>query len=361
MNDEVMDALLIYCLDELEAGVPVAEILARFPEQAAVIRPLLETAVSLEQVVPEPPPKAQAASQDLFLSHARAMKKARGSRRAGVVWWRRLAFSLGLLLVAFLGLTVLGSGTAAALPGSVLYPVKRTMEEWRLNLAQDPTARAQLWQQYEAERQREINALLAAGGEARVECWGTLTAMRAETWQMCDLTVQITEETMIEGQPMLGATVHVEGVTGGGLFVATRVEIDTSGVTPAPSPTLTPVPSPTTTPTATPTIPPTFTAVPTLEPPTPTSTNTETPTVAPTVSETPEPDDDDDEGTETPEPDDDDDEGTETPEPDDDDDDDDDDGTETPEPDDDDDDDNSGSGSSNSGSGSSNSGSGGGD
>lgn len=380
MNDEVLDALLIYCLDELEAGVPVAEILARYPEQADVIRPLLETAVSLEQMVPEPPSGAQMAAQDLFLAQARAMKKAQGGQRAGVIWWRRLAMSLALLLVVCVGLLALSSGTASALPGSALYPVKRTAEELRLSLYRDPTAKARLWEQYEAERQQEINILLATGGDARVECWGTLTAMTEDVWQMCNLTVHITERTVLEGEPMIGAAVHVEGVTGSGMFVATRVEIDTTGVTP----TVTPTPTPSASPTAVPTIPPTFTAVPTLDPPTPTVTETAEPDEDDNGTETPEPDDDD--GTETPEPDDDD--GTETPEPDDDDGTEtpepDDDGTETPEPDDDDDDpetpepeeptrtpepeeptrtpkpddDNSGSGSGNSGSGSGNSGSG---
>ncbi len=333
MNDEVKEALFIYCLDELEAGVPAAEILARYPEHADEIRPLLEMATQLAAFTPEPPPRAQAQAQDLFLAHARAMKQAGRRPRMSVGSWRRLALALGAAVLLFVAFLVASEETASALPGSAFYPVKRAAEDLQLRLTRNDEIKERLTQQFADKRVREINNLLAINGEAEVECHGRISEIGAEIWTICGLPVVVNEETLIEGAPFVGGEVIVQGVTRDGRFIAIRIFMVPGQVMP-------------------------FIATPLPSSPTPTLKDSPTPLlpVTPRPSPDPEPEETE-EPEETREP-----EKTEEPEESEEPEEEDDDKTRTPEPDD--DDDNSGPGGgddNNSGSGSGNSGSGGGD
>jgi len=302
MNDDVLDALLMYCLDELEAGVPATEILARYPDQAEVIRPLLEMAARLNQLAPEPPQKAQANSKAVFLAHARVMKKAYRQPRLGNAGWRRLVFALGAIVLLFVVFLAVSDQTASALPGSALYPVKRAAEDLRLSLTENQQSKDNLRAQYDAERVDEINTLITIGREAQVECHGTIDKMGPDTWVLCGLIAVVNDQTIIMGNPFMGAAVHVTGIVADGRFTVIRINVLSENEENEATPLL-PTATPTNTPTATNTpLPPTptDTAVPDENTPTPSFTPTHTVTPTPTEeieeTETPELED------ETPEP-----------------------------------------------------------
>ena len=99
MNENGTETLLIYCLDELETGVPEAELLARYPDQAGEIRPILSLASQLAALPLDPDPEAQAAAQELFLAQGKAIRQTSKRARSGIVWWRRLAVGLAALVL----------------------------------------------------------------------------------------------------------------------------------------------------------------------------------------------------------------------------------------------------------------------
>jgi hypothetical protein len=138
MNGD-MEKNLIACLDGLEQGDAIETLLASYAQDAAGLRPFLETAVQLPQLASLPTVAAQRQSQAAFLAEAAAL---RSPQSAPMLFWfplRRLLMPLASLAVILLllGFTLVAM-SAAALPGDGLYPVKLSLEEFRLQRASDP-------------------------------------------------------------------------------------------------------------------------------------------------------------------------------------------------------------------------------
>ena len=123
------------CLTQLASGASsLDEILARHPEDAAQLKPLLQTAMRFESaqtIIPSPVFKARARGQLTNYMKAHSRRK---SWRMMPIW--RVAFSAAVFMIA-----LLLTGTAfaqSALPGQVLYAWKLSSENiWRA-LAPNP-------------------------------------------------------------------------------------------------------------------------------------------------------------------------------------------------------------------------------
>ncbi|MCB8981001.1 MAG: hypothetical protein H6657_26650 [Ardenticatenaceae bacterium] len=280
MND-VPETVLQECLDYMEQGESVDQIIARFPETGASLRPFLETAVQLAALAPQPSLAAKQKSQKAFLAHAESLKvtPVRPS-----TWYRlRQALlplaSLALVLILFSVAAV--SVSASAIPGDALYRVKRLVENVRLNRTENPTAAAELLDAFGQERIREVQTLLRTGRSAEVSFDGMVEAIQPNEWIVADIRVTLDENTVLSSPMQMGDLVRVNGRTNNSILTATSIELlSSSSATPEPTPI----------PTAVPTSEPTATATlePTLEP-------TEKPTVVPTavptatLTNTPEP------------------------------------------------------------------------
>ncbi len=73
----LQESILVDCLDRLEAGATVAEILAKYPDQREELTPFLTTAVALSASIP-PPAAAQTEARQRFLAEAAALRRQRG-------------------------------------------------------------------------------------------------------------------------------------------------------------------------------------------------------------------------------------------------------------------------------------------
>ncbi len=381
--DTSLETILNDCIDALAAGEPVDQILARYPQEAATLRPLLLTAASLFDLSANPAPEARTASRRAFLQQAAASR----SRPA---FWQRFALIAASILVF---LVFAGGGLVwaanASLPGDPLYGIKRSVERVQLTLSGNSE---QLEIRFAERRRSEVMALIQRRREAEVEFSGVLKEVTPNRWSVGDIPVIIDSVTQIRGQPLPGANVVVFGYTTASAHAvqATVIIIERNGnsngndsrnepqaepaatqtAMPSPAATSTARPSPLATATSLPTLTPTNNPTATLAPP-----PTATPTLPsrPTIDPSPRPRDDDDRrdrtATPSPKPNDDDDNRrdetvTPSPKPDDDDNRRDETVTPSPKPDDDDDrrdetttpspkpdDDNSGRGSDNSGGG----------
>ncbi len=283
-----LEPILIECLDALENGEKLDLILQRYPEYADELRPYLETAVQLQQLPIQPTLAAQRASKQTFLTQAAEMKAA-----PVVPFWKnwaqglRLATALALFLVLFLaGFTYTA---ATAVPGDLLYDSKLFIENARLQVAA-PLQKIELVEQFNQERIAEINQLLAAGREEEVTFTGFITTVVDDnTLIIADLTVLLSEESIVEGNVAVGYFSEVNGRTQNNAVHATHIIIASppaEETPPEPEPTYTPTPQFTATPTQTHTNTPTVTLTAT---PTTTSTPTPTVTATPTTSLTPVP------------------------------------------------------------------------
>jgi hypothetical protein len=133
MNND-LETILDICLNQIEEGqVSVDECLARYPEHAAQLQPLLMAATRLaraREVVPSPSYRMRARSQlNVY------MQQHPQHKRVSPVFWR-VAISFATVMMLFLA-----SGTAfaqQAVPGDTLYTWKLTSEHvWRLTSGDD--------------------------------------------------------------------------------------------------------------------------------------------------------------------------------------------------------------------------------
>lgn len=344
-----LERALDECLSQLNTGeFSLEEVLARYPEYEAELRPLLLTALALRQVPPVvPSPAAKAAGQKRLL--AAVAKKRREKVRPGVL--RRLEQGAAILVqpllrpqrpslrlaqaiaILLLIVSLISAGTlraaAGSLPDSPLYPLKLTAERVQLALTTTPAGRAKLHMSYSERRLQEARALWEAGkgvSEAMLQAMKSEheSALRAigqateqERFSLLnefDLLIARQQTILKEIKPALPpsdqeAVEKALEASGEHQRVATEAmahpELLLKPSPPRPTDTAT-VPPPTfaaivvpPTPTA---VPPTFTPVPTPVPPTATPLPTPTPpptptpqavvvfqpTVEPTATETPQ-------------------------------------------------------------------------
>ncbi len=287
--DAQLEVKLIECLDALAQGESIERILARYPQDAAQLRPLLETANGLPALRLEPSEAAKMQSRQKFMAQADLLRRTTARKTLGFL----PRFATGFIAAALVA-AVLSTGAVAAsgsaLPGDPLYGLKRTVEDVRLQTAASPTQRQVLQHEFEQRRVDEANELLNAGRESEVEFTGTIEVMQPNAWIVSSLVVQLDANTQIFGTPQINRVAEVRGATSPQGLRATSISIESAGeseLTPTPEATETPQPTETPEPTET-----TAPATPTTPQPTktsrpPTATPRPTATVQPTS--TPQP------------------------------------------------------------------------
>lgn len=277
----VQEQILFDCLAQFEAGVPVEELVAKYPQAAAEIKKFLATAVYLQSLNLQPSLAAKKQSQKQFLQTAAHL---RAKRRKAWFSWGNLQRTL-LPLASLAMVTVLVGVTflfasASALPGDLLYSPKRWVEALQLEQAGDDTAVFNLQTQLNQERIREIKAILRTNQPADVSFEGRINTMQGSSWVIAGIPVHQNEQTLVEGNAAVGALVRVNGRTQNGHLYASRIIVlQEVPATTAPSPSPTAWPTATSTATSSPTAAPTATTTATA---TAGATTTSTPTADPT-------------------------------------------------------------------------------
>jgi hypothetical protein len=222
----VSEETLAHCLDLLAEGDTIEQILERYPEQQAALRPFLKTAVQLSTLATHPTVAAKERSSQAMLRTAAGMRSAGRPRPSIAFIVRRLltpvaSFALLLFLVGGLALIV----SASSLPGDGLYGAKRLVETIRLSPLASPETRASLLESFNEERIREVKALLRAGRDAEVEYEGTIGEVAAGYLMVASIRVEIGDETKIDGSPQVGALAQVRGRTRSGTLTATTIVV----------------------------------------------------------------------------------------------------------------------------------------
>ncbi|OGO41702.1 MAG: hypothetical protein A2W36_02460, partial [Chloroflexi bacterium RBG_16_58_14] len=168
-----MEEVLADSLLALEQGEGLEAVLARYPEQAGELKPLLEMAawMGAARAAVEPRPGYVRASRARLIERigqAQAVQP--------LSWWERLSgmfvgrrYATQLAVVALmLACLVLGSSGIAyasqgALPGDRLYPVKLGLEQVELLVNLDPVEEVRLHLHFSQNRLDEIEHLVAQG------------------------------------------------------------------------------------------------------------------------------------------------------------------------------------------------------
>lgn len=160
MNRKFED-ILEECIDAVVNNrQSVEDCLARYPQQAPELEPLIRLAVAVREASRlEAPAHLRDRLQRLLLTEEASPKTQRRWFRLGVPRWATAAAAV-LLVAIVAGGTLTTS--ASSLPGDALYPVKTAAEGVRLTLARDPDAVADLHLEFAQRRLEETRALAEA-------------------------------------------------------------------------------------------------------------------------------------------------------------------------------------------------------
>lgn len=210
--NKIFDALEI-CLQELENGMDMETVLARFPDLAGELRPILQTSLKARTrgaSAAEPSADAIRRGRARLMQRATEMRESRVAPRKRVIpAFQRLALSFTVAALLLLSGTGLLNVSASALPGENLYPVKRTWEGVRLLLIFNEEARNLLKYQFENERLYEVNELLAEGRHETIQFAGVFMQVNGVTY-VSGVRVILSADTQL---PANGAAVILTGRT----------------------------------------------------------------------------------------------------------------------------------------------------
>lgn len=153
------------CIELLRQGISLDECLARYPEYAQDLEPLLRTALTAQsQLTPGMPPTVRRRIRARVLAkwgRRHLPRQQRWSLPVFVPRWAAVAVSVVLAIVLSGVGTVAASG--GAVPGEPLYPVKEIREEAQLWFARSPEAKVATYSRLVKERVGELRELAAKG------------------------------------------------------------------------------------------------------------------------------------------------------------------------------------------------------
>jgi uncharacterized membrane protein YgcG len=235
MSDNLFD-FLDDCITRMDAGEDIESCLARYPQYASELRPLLLAAMEASSVAvkDEIPPEVLRRGKLRVLKAADEIREQQARKPFPIFNWQRsLRTAMTVLAVFVLAFAITGTGLVyasnATLPGDNLYTVKRTWEDLRLQLAFNPQERKSLEDTYEQERIQEVSGLVQSRRMANVEFSGIVNGIFPDQIIVSGLQVFITGDTKIDGSVQLGSWVKVDGQTeSNGSVIASEIKVISS-------------------------------------------------------------------------------------------------------------------------------------
>ena len=206
------------CLEAMENGTDIEASLARYPDIADELRPVIQASLTAKGIaVRSPSVDVIRRNRAKFLQRATVMRAAMVKPSLIAIWpssIRRIAVALGILLIALMTGTGLVSASSTTLPGDNLYQVKRTWEQVALLFTFDLQRRESLEAEHENERLEELQELIAEGRSATVDFAGIITQQNGNVWLVSGITIVISPQTDLHDGPVfIGDAVRVFGIT----------------------------------------------------------------------------------------------------------------------------------------------------
>ncbi len=215
------------CISAMIAGVPMEKSLHDFPDHATELNKLLKIAELVNSLhVGLIPLDAKVKNRNELLGQAERFRveNKQGNNLLSIEWLplfirnvfqsvsnvRPLAGRVILALIVA-GLLLLFSGgllvtSAKSLPGDLLYPVKRVVEDIKVYLAPSLEVRHEFENIYSEKRVDEVVQLMGLAREQQISFEGIVSSMDGLNWKVSDIRVIINPETTI--------FVGIDGVNG---------------------------------------------------------------------------------------------------------------------------------------------------
>jgi len=174
------------CLDRLIGGETIESCLARYPEHAAELEPLLKTALEARLAATLQPRAEFRQRAGIEFQKAISQMPSKASGKA-FKWQLRWAIPVAVFLVLFSG----GAGTVVAatnsLPGSPLYGIKLAAEQVQLAFTFSSEAKVELYAKFVDYRVAEIVRMAEEGNFEQVE--QATERMNSQLIAMADLNI----------------------------------------------------------------------------------------------------------------------------------------------------------------------------
>ncbi len=209
MGSTDLSTLLEQCIQELQSGSNLEEILARHQTFAYELRPLLEMAAwtKIAGDAIQVPVAPQSFSRNAFTSSqaARLRQPAPHGLRL------RLALSIAaVLLVLVFGLIGTTIASGQSLPGDTLYPVKLAWEQVQISLASGTAQRLGLQAAFEQNRVKEVSKLLTLGRTTNVTFSGLLAGSN-NSWNVAGIDINVPDQQSSKLPDLQNTVVKVTG------------------------------------------------------------------------------------------------------------------------------------------------------
>lgn len=207
------------CLQELEKGVALDSVLARYPDFENELRPVLIASIharTRSAALPAPSAEALRRGRAKLLQQASEIRAQKSEPRKRMIpVFQRLAISFSLAAVFLASGTGLVGASSTALPGEKLYPVKRSWEDVRLFFTFNPDRKELLATEFESERLDEVSDLLSEGRDESIQFAGVFMLVNGVSY-VSGVTVLIPADMQV---PMDGTAVVISGKTNSQGFV----------------------------------------------------------------------------------------------------------------------------------------------
>ncbi len=221
MGRSDLSSILDDCIQELQAGVKLEDILARHSKYARELRPLLETAAWTKNARYDVHVSAQA--QSLSRKAFTSAKPAGHPRSAFRSFNLRLAFSFTAIILGLIfGLLGTTIASAQALPGDALYPVKLAWEEVQISLTSGAAQRLHLQDRFDQQRVTEVSKLLNLGRKSNVTFNGLLVDVN-NSWNVAGINLNIPDQQASRLADLLNTVVQVTGETDGEAVIVDEI------------------------------------------------------------------------------------------------------------------------------------------
>jgi hypothetical protein len=202
------------CLEAMENGDSLDTCLERYPDVASELRPLLEAALAAKSIADYRVPEAAFhRSRSRILAKASQLRAERRPKQLNFGRVPRMAVAaLALALIFFMSWRGVIE-TARALPGDPFYPVKRSAQNIRIQIAPNPDTKRAIEVKYERQRVDEVMKLLRMGRITQVTFEGLLNERTSDHWIIEGIPVIVTPDTQIAGEIEEARVVEVTGKT----------------------------------------------------------------------------------------------------------------------------------------------------
>ncbi|MEJ2267007.1 MAG: DUF5666 domain-containing protein, partial [Anaerolineales bacterium] len=181
---------------------------------AGELRPLLETAQAARSIADDAiPNSAFHRSRSRILGKASQLRAQRKPKQFIFGRVPRMAMAaLALALIFFMSWRGVIE-TARALPGDPFYPVKRSAQNIRMQIAPNPDTKRAIEVKYERQRVDEVMKLLRMGRITQVTFEGLLNERTPDRWIIEGIPVIVTPDTQVIGEIEEARVIEVIGKT----------------------------------------------------------------------------------------------------------------------------------------------------